>query len=437
MLIEKLSHEGRGIAHHEGRVVFVDQALPGENVRARFTSVKGNFAEAVCEEVLLGAAERVEPICPHFTKCGGCSLQHMSSAAQLAFKEDMVHEKLSHSVGSAKYERLEVISGPITGYRRKARLTVRYVGKKDRVMVGFREKHSSFIADMDSCAILDTQVANLLPQLGELVSAMNTKKFIPQIEVAIGDKLNHLSDCALVFRHLAALPASDLLLLEVFGKTHSLDIYLQPQGAETVHKFYPAGTEDRLFYQLPHFGLTFGFHPLDFTQVNAQVNMSMVRAAVELLDLGQDDKVLDLFCGLGNFTLAMATKASHVTGVEGINAMVERGQENALRNNIGNVTFLCADLTRPPADHDWLRQGFDKVLLDPPRSGALEVLPAVLAAKPKRIVYVSCNPATLARDASYLQEHGYLLKSAGAMDMFPHTGHVEALALFVPTRSRS
>jgi 23S rRNA (uracil1939-C5)-methyltransferase len=344
----------------------------------------------------------------------------------------MVHEKLSHSAGLATYEKLPVISSSTSGYRRKARLAVRHVGKKERVLVGFRERQSAFIADMQSCTVLDPLVSDLLPALADLVLGMECKAHLPQIEVAVGDAMENRPSHALVFRHLIPLTASDILGLEAFGQAHGMDIYLQPKGQDSVHKLYPAGTPDRLYYEQPEFNLVFAFHPLDFTQVNAVVNKAMVKKALELLEPQQDETVLDLFCGLGNFTLPLATRAAHVTGVEGVDAMVSRGQENAALNGIVNATFLRADLTRPPSEHAWLKQGFDKVLLDPPRSGALEVLPAVIAAKPKRIVYVSCSPATLARDTEYLQEQGYVLKAAGAMDMFPHTSHVEAMALFVP-----
>lgn len=430
--IDKLSHDGRGLARHEGRVVFVDQALAGERVLARFTSMKGSFAEATPEQILESSPLRVTPPCPHFSICGGCALQHLETSAQLAFKEAMVHEKLTHEVGSSTYRHLPVISSSSRGYRRKARLAVRHVGKKERVLVGFRERHSSFIADMDSCEVLDPRVGVLLPALASLIQSLQASRQVPQVEVAIGDTLPGRPDCALIFRHLVPLVEQDLGLLRGFAQEHALDLYLQPKGPETVHKLYPPDTEDRLYYRHPEFGLELAFHPMDFTQVNAAVNQAMVLRAVDLLDPQPRERVLDLFCGLGNFTLPLARRCLSVLGVEGVSEMVQRGDENAARNGINNAAFLCADLTRPPAEHAWLQGGYDKVLLDPPRSGAIEVLPAVIAAVPKRIVYVSCNPATLARDAAWLADHGYVLKQAGAMDMFPHTGHVEAMAVFEP-----
>lgn len=434
--IEKLSHEGRGMSRHEGRIVFIDGALPGETVRAEFTTVKGSFAEARTVEVLKPAAERTVPPCPHFHVCGGCSLQHYANAAQLLFKEAVLHERLEHAAGVSDYRKLPAISGAEFGYRRKARLAVRYVAKKERVLVGFREQHSNFITDMNSCAVLEPQAARLLPLLPVLVGNLHCREQLPQVEVAIGDEVAGSNSCALVFRHLQALDQYDLDQLLAFGMEQSVDIYLQPKGPDSVHRILPNSLsntgEERLFYDLPDFQLRLAFHPMDFTQVNAGINRQMVQRAVDLLELAPTDRVLDLFCGLGNFTLPLATRAAEVVGVEGAAAMVERGTENAQRNKLANARFLKADLTLPPDQHAWLKQGFDKVLLDPPRSGAIEVLPAVIAARPTRIVYVSCNPATLARDAAFLAEQGYVLAAAGAMDMFPHTSHVEAMALFLP-----
>jgi len=429
--ITKLSHEGRGIAHHEGRVIFVDGALPDETVVACITTRKSSYSEASTQEVLTASAFRVEPVCPFYEKCGGCSLQHLDSAQQLTFKEAALHERLQHEVKDVSYQKLPVISGPVTGYRRKARLAVRYVPKKGKVLIGFRERHSKFITDMDSCAILDTRIAGLLPGLIQLVSGMHARDTIPQIEVALGDP-GSVDQLALVFRHLQMLIPDDRQKLEAFASAHGVALYLQPKGPDTVIRVDPTDNPSRLYYSLPEFNLSMAFHPMDFTQVNAGINRQMLNKAVELLQLKSSDRVLDLFCGLGNFTLAIATRSAEVIGVEGVQAMVDRGQENARRNQLGNVQFLCADLTRPPHVHDWLQQGFDKVLLDPPRSGAADVLPAVVAAHPSRIVYVSCNPATLARDAALLHEQGYQLVAAGAMDMFPHTSHVEAIALFLP-----
>jgi 23S rRNA (uracil1939-C5)-methyltransferase len=434
LTISKLSHDGRGLARHEGQVVFVDGALAGETVQVRFTSNKGSYREAVTLEMLESSPERVEPACPHFATCGGCSLQHLSSAPQLAFKESVLHERLAHAIGEDSYEKLPVISGEVLGYRRKARLAVRWVGKKNKALIGFREQHSTFITDMDTCPVLDPRAGALLPALGALISGMHAKDVIPQVEVAVGDMTPEGSDCALVFRHLQMLSPRDKSALVDFAIAHRVDVYLQPKGPESVHRLYPTQGLERLYYELPRYQLSLGFHPLDFTQVNAGINRQMLERALELLQVHPHERVLDLFCGLGNFTLPIAKQAAQVVGVEGAAMMVDRGNENAARNGLTNVEFYCADLTESPEKHAFLGAGFHKILLDPPRSGAQEVLPALVKLKPERIVYVSCNPATLARDAGILAELGYRLSAAGAMDMFPHTSHVEAIALFVPAR---
>ncbi len=429
--IEKLSHEGRGIAHHEGKVVFVTEALPGETVEALLTSRRENFDEAALDSILKASADRIDPACEYASICGGCSLQHFDPVAQLAFKEATLFERLSHAVPEAGFEKLPPLTGPVLGYRRKARLAVRYVHKKEQVLVGFREKNSSFITKMTSCQVLDPRIADLLPALSTLIGGLESFRDIPQIEVAAGDPDSEGCSAAFIFRHLKPLPANDQTQLLSFAKEKSIALYLQPGGMETVHKIYPADGKDRLYYSLPEFGLNLAFHPTDFTQVNAEINKAMIAQAISLLDLADSDVVLDLFCGLGNFTLPLAGFCSQVTGVEGSREMVERAQENAIANNIKTADFFSADLTQPMAGQAWFKRGINKVLLDPPRSGALEVLPEIINIRPERIVYVSCNPATLARDAEYLVEKGYVLASAGVMDMFPQTAHVEAMALFV------
>jgi len=429
--IEKLSHEGRGIAHHEGKVVFVTEALPGETVEALLTSRRDSFDEASLNSILKASADRIDPACEYASICGGCSLQHFDPVAQLAFKEATLFERLSHAVPEAGFEKLPLLTGPVLGYRRKARLAVRYVHKKEQVLVGFREKNSSFITNMTGCQVLDPRIADLLPELSTLIGGLASFRDIPQIEVAAGDPENEGCSAAFIFRHLKPLSADDETQLLSFAKEKSIALYLQPGGMETVHKIYPADGKDRLYYRLPEFGLNLAFHPTDFTQVNADINKDMIAQAISLLDLAESDVVLDLFCGLGNFTLPLAGYCSQVTGVEGSREMVERAQENAVANNIKTADFFSADLTQPMAGQAWFKRGINKVLLDPPRSGALEVLPEIINIRPERIVYVSCNPATLARDAEYLVEKGYVLASAGVMDMFPQTAHVEAMALFV------
>lgn len=429
--IEKLSHEGRGIAHHDGKVVFVEGALPGEAVEAVLTDRRDSYDEAKLVELLEASDDRVTPPCDYAGICGGCSLQHLRPDAQLAFKEAMLFEKLDHAVAGRSYERLSSLTGPVQDYRRKARLAVRYVHKKEQVLVGFREKHSSFITHMADCHVLDNRIASLLPALSAMIGGLQEFRQIPQIEVAAGDPDLPGPTTALVFRHLQALPASDLQTLCEFAASHGFALYLQPGGMETVHRVYPGEGADRLYYRLPEFDLTLAFHPTDFTQVNSDINRQMLSRAIGLLDPGAQDSVLDLFCGLGNFTLPVARHCARVTGVEGSEEMVNRGRENAAANHLDNTEFHCADLSRPMAGAPWLAQGYNKVILDPPRSGAYEILPDIIVLRPQRLVYVSCNPATLARDAAFLVEHGYSMERAGAMDMFPHTAHVEAMALFV------
>jgi 23S rRNA (uracil1939-C5)-methyltransferase len=432
--IEKLSHEGRGIAHHEGKVVFVEGALPGETVTALFTSRRDSFDEAKLSGIEKASSERVEPACKYAGICGGCSLLHFDARSQMAFKQEMLLEKLRHAVPGAAFDVIPPLEGPVLGYRRKARLAVRYVHKKEQVLVGFREKHSTFITHMDSCAVLDARLSNLLPALSALIGNLQSFRHIPQVEVAGGDPDSQGPTCALVFRHLLPLPDTDTEKLLAFGNDHGVAIYLQSGGMDTVHRICPETGEDRLYYRLPEHDLTMAFHPTDFTQVNGDINRRMIMQALSLLDPVADDRVLDLFCGLGNFTLPLARLASHVTGIEGAQEMVERGQENARCNGLDNTAFHCTDLTKSMQGVAWMASGFTKVLLDPPRSGAWEILPDIIALRPSRIVYVSCNPATLARDAEYLAGNGYALAQAGAMDMFPQTAHVEAMALFVDSR---
>ena len=429
--IEKLSHEGRGIAHLDGKVVFVEEALPGEQISALYTQRRESFDQAKTNEVLRASEDRIEPPCEYASICGGCSLQHFKSEKQLAFKASVLDELLEHSLIDVQYKKIPPITGPHFAYRRKARLAVRYVHKKEKVLVGFREKNSSFIANMDSCEVLDPQVSMLLPALSNLIASLNSYKDIPQIEVAVGDEQSDVNCLALVFRHLLLLHEDDLDKLSAFAENHNLDCYLQSGGPATVSRHYPKEGIQRLFYDLPEFQLKLAFHPMDFTQVNAEINRKMINKAIELLALDNEDKVLDLFCGLGNFSLPMARTAEFVLGVEGSEAMVERGKENAQRMAMENLDFAAADLTVNFDTKHWSSYGFTKVLIDPPRSGALEILPAVVSLKPEKIVYVSCNPITLARDAACLKDLGYKLAAAGVMDMFPQTTHVESIALFV------
>ena len=424
--ITAMSHDGRGIGRIEGKTTFVDSALPGETVRFVYTQKRGKFDEGRTVEVLNPCSDRVEPRCAQANICGGCSLQHMSPDAQIQMKQGVLLEQLQHFGALQPEEVLPPLTGPIYGYRRKARLGVKFVIKKESVLVGFREKRNSFLAEIDQCHVLAEEVGLRFPELKQLIMSLQAKNAIPQIEVAKGD-----DGIALIVRHLEPLSEQDQQALQGFCEENELQLYLQPGGNDTVHKVWPEG-EERLSYRLPQFDLQMKFHPTDFTQVNQEINQDMIAKALDFMDVQPDERILDLFCGLGNFTLPLATKAAQVVGVEGDDAMVVRGRENAEFNGLDNVAFYGADLTKPFDDQPWGRGGFDKILIDPPRSGALEIVSKMTVFKPKRIVYVSCNPATLARDAGELKKQGYKLLKAGVMDMFPHTTHVESIAVFEP-----
>ena len=424
--ITAMSHDGRGIGRLDGKTTFVDSALPGETVRFVYTQKRGKFDEGRTVEVLNPCSDRVEPRCAQANICGGCSLQHMSPDAQIQMKQGVLLEQLQHFGALQPEEVLPPLTGPIYGYRRKARLGVKFVIKKESVLVGFREKRNSFLAEIDQCHVLAEEVGLRFPELKQLIMSLQAKNAIPQIEVAKGD-----DGVALIVRHLEPLSERDQQALQGFCEENELQLYLQPGGNDTVHKVWPEG-EERLSYRLPQFDLQMKFHPTDFTQVNQEINQDMIAKALDFMDVQPDERILDLFCGLGNFTLPLATKAAQVVGVEGDDAMVVRGRENAEFNGLDNVAFYGADLTKPFDDQPWGQGGFDKILIDPPRSGALEIVSKMTVFKPKRIVYVSCNPATLARDAGELKKQGYKLLKAGVMDMFPHTTHVESIAVFEP-----
>lgn len=423
--IDSLSHDGRGLAQREGKRVFIEGALAQEKVLAEVRGKRSRYEEAKTLEVLEASPLRVQPACAQAQICGGCSLQHLASSAQLELKQSVLMEQLQHFGGLQPEQILEPTIGSFYHYRRKARLGVRYVHKRERVLVGFREKGNSFIADIDECHILDARIGGKISDLEELIGSLDAYNSIPQIEVALGD-----DQVALVFRHLQPLSAKDLEALIQFGQEHEIEVYLQPAGVDSVHKIWPEGVDDRLCYRLQDYQLEMRFHPMDFTQVNDGINRQMVSRAVTFLDPQPDDRILDLFCGLGNFTLPLARSGAAVVGVEGSDAMVRRGNENARHNGLTNVEFYAADLSEELTGQPWAKQGFDKILIDPPRSGALEIVQSMAQWRPSRIVYVSCNPATLARDAGELNKQGYRLAAAGILDMFPHTAHVESLAVF-------
>lgn len=425
--IQSLSHEGRGVARMEdGRVVFVRNALPGERVMAKVTRVKRQFWEATAIEVEQASPHRVDPPCPHAQICGGCTLQHLSPSKQVIHKEQVLQEQLAHFGGLQPTDGfLPPLVRATEGYRRKARLACKYVIARERVMVGFREAASHFIADIQTCPVLVEGVGGLLPQLADMMTRLSIRDKIPQIEVAAGDEA-----LAFVVRHLAPLSPEDIQLWISFCQEHGIDLYLQPGGLDTVHKVWPEDRIERLQTQLPTLNLTYHFHPLDFLQVNKAINDDLVPLALSLLALNPTDRVLDLFCGLGNFTLPLAQRVATVVGVEGSEEMVARGEENAAANGLTNIAFHHADLTQPMSEQPWFGQ-YDKLLIDPPRSGAADVVAQIHQFQPSRVVYVSCNPATLARDVSVLADAGYQLKNAGILDMFPHTKHVESIALLV------
>lgn len=423
--IESLSHDGRGIGRIDGKTVFVDGALPGESIEFVYTDRKRNFDEGRVVELHNSSPVRQETPCEHALICGGCSLQHLQDAEQIKVKEQTLLEQFQHFGDVEAEQQLAPMLGPTLGYRRKARLAVKNVPKKGGVLVGFREKRNSFVTDIESCPVLDERVGSWIPALKSLIGGLECCASLPQIEVAAGDE-----EVAFVFRHLQPLSTSDEEKLRAFCEENQIHGYLQPKGPTTVHRIHPKEGVERLHYRLEEFGLEFAFHPMDFTQVNADINRQMVSRAISLLELKETDRVLDLFCGLGNFTLPIATKAATVVGVEGSEAMVERGYENAKRNGLENVQFYAADLTEDNSAKPWAEAGFDKILLDPPRSGAVEMMPLLDKYQAQRIVYVSCNPATLARDAGELKKLGYRMLQAGVMDMFPHTTHVESIAVF-------
>jgi 23S rRNA (uracil1939-C5)-methyltransferase len=422
--IEGLAPDGRGVCRLEGKTVFVDEALPGERVLVHLTRRRRRFDEARAVEVLEASTDRVAPRCPHYGLCGGCSLQHMNPRAQRRAKEQGMLDQLRHLGGVEPARVYAPVSGPDWAYRHKARLGVKYVGKKGRVLVGFRERRSPYVADLRRCEVLVPEVGERLAALAELIMGLEARSNIPQIEVAAGDG----GACTLVFRHLEPLSAADRRALEEFGRATGLQIQLQPGGPDTVTDLWPP--DQTLSYRLPNHDVKIDFRATDFTQVNRLINQAMVDRALELLDPQRDDDVLDLYCGLGNFALPLARRAAFVAGVEAAPDMVERAAENARRNGIGNVSFWSADLELDPADRSWVRP-YDRVLMDPPRTGARAVVEHMERFAPRRIVYVSCHPATLARDAGILvRDRGYRLVGAGIIDMFPHTAHVESIAVF-------
>lgn len=422
--IEDLSHDGRGVARVGGKAVFVSGALAGERVRMKFTGRHRHYDEAIAEEILQPSPDRVAPQCAHFGVCGGCALQHLAPAAQIAAKQKVLIENLER-IGKVQPDALlPALSDSPWAYRRKARLGVKFVDKKGRVLVGFRESNGRYIADIKRCEVLHPAVGTRIEAIAALVESLEARRTIPQIEVAAGDSL-----VALIFRHLHPLSPDDVGRLLEFGRTHTLGIYVQPGGVDSVRPLWPE--DARLSFRVPAQDVEIEFQPLDFIQVNGGMNLRMIEQTLRLLDPRPEDRVLDLFCGLGNFTLPIARHVAGVVGVEGEAGLARRAEANALRNNVQNAKFHVADLAADQRDAPWARAEHDLLLLDPPRSGAAAVLEYLPRRSTRRIVYVSCHPGSLARDAGILVErHGFRLARAGVMDMFPHTAHVESVAVF-------
>lgn len=426
-VIESLDHEGRGVTHMDGKVVFVEGALPGEEVEYAVFRSKPKYEQAQTTRVIKACAQRVEPRCAYFGQCGGCSMQHVDPLAQAAVKQRVLEDALWH-VGRLRAQTiLPVIQGPAWGYRYKARMGVRLVPSKGGVLIGFHERRSSYISDMMSCDVLPAHVSNMLPSLHELVAGLSIPDRIPQIEVAVGDEAT-----VLVFRNLLALSAADERLLSAYADQHGVQVWLQPAGPESVYRLHPAKAPG-LSYSLPEFGVRMDFLPTDFTQVNVAINRLLMRRSMQLLDPKPGERIADLFCGLGNFSLPIAALGAHVVGVEGSDSLVRRAGQNARANGLAQRSeFHAANLFEATEDSMAALGTLDKMLIDPPREGAIAVVKALSAAQsPGRIVYVSCNPATLARDAAVLvHEKGYRLSAAGIANMFPQTSHVESIALF-------
>lgn len=443
-VVAALTHEGEGIVRG-GKTAFVLGALPTERIRFRRTKRHKQHDDARLIEILEPAADRAVPRCAHFGVCGGCALQHLQPESQLAAKQLELKDNLERVARVMPDEWLEPLRGPVWNYRRRARLGAKYVTKKGRVVVGFRERLSPYVAALERCEVLAAPADALITPLSEMLTTLSIRDRLPQIEVAVADNA-----VALVMRVLSPPSDSDLATLRAFEQSHGVRLYLQPAGLDSVHRLAPAGppsanplsapqpAEPPLTYTLSEFDLTLEFTPTDFIQINAPINRSLVCRAVQLLAPEPDAAVLDLYCGLGNFTLALARKAGRVVGIEGDRELVKRAGANARRNGIENAAFHVADLAQPAAFSAasapaWLNSAYPYVLLDPPRAGAREMLPTVARLAPKRVLYISCHPGSLARDIGMLvHDHGFRLRAAGVLDMFPHTTHVESLAILEP-----
>jgi len=430
--ITNISHDGRGIADINGKKLFLDNALVGEKVSFKYTKVKSNYAEGMATVIHEASVDRVEPICKHFGVCGGCSLQHMNPKAQINLKQHAALEQLKQFANIVPENILPPLIGPTHNYRRKARLGVKYVLKKEKLLVGFRENNSNKLADIDSCKILHPSIGENITELKNIISSLKSYNHIAQIEIAVGDDYS-----AIIIRHLIDLEPSDIDILINFSKTKNLALYLQPGGVDTIHRVWPDNELNLKLYSNKEpenkleDQLVYNFHPTDFIQVNSEINKKMLELAIGLLEFNNQDSVLDLFCGLGNFTLPISKLVKNIVGIEGVEEMVSRAAINSKLNNINNTKFYQANLEKIPENTTWAKEQFNKIILDPPRSGAKDIIPFIVSKNPEKILYISCNSATFARDAGILTgEHKYKLSQFGVMDMFPHTTHVETISLF-------
>lgn len=425
--ILSLSHEGRGIAKNKGKTQFVHYALPGEMVLAEVLAHRSKYDELKAIKVIESAEKRVEAKCQYFGACGGCSLQHFSHDAQLEHKQSVLLDQLSRFADISPDECLPPVASKEWSYRTRAKLSVDYGRKGEGLRIGYRKKNSKEILDIDACPILEAELSEIIPKLKPLFSSLSGNKPIGHLELSSSNEGK-----TLLLRHVKALGSDDLKKIKDFAQKEACIIYLQPGDISSIHKIWPEDNQALLSYNLDleteaH---KLSFHPKDFTQINQGVNQKMVNLAVQMLDLKPDEKALDLFSGLGNFALAMAKEAASIVGIEGSLEMVDRAQENARQNQIENASFYESNLYGDFFTQAWAKESYDKVLIDPPRAGALEIVSNIDMFQAKRIVYISCNPATLARDAGILVQHGYRLSKAGILDMFPHTEHLESIAIF-------
>ena len=431
LVITALDQEGRGVARREGKVVFVEAALVGEEVAIEVVREKSSYAVALAVEIVRASPARVEPPCPYFGTCGGCSLQHLDPAAQVAMKQRVLEDALWHIGRLRADELLAPIHGVPWGYRQRARFSVRDVPRKGGVLIGFHERKSSFVADMKSCLVVPPRISALLPELRALIESLSIRDRVPQIELAIGEGAPEGGPVdALVLRVLALPTEADLDALSNFESRHRVHLYLQSGGPDSVRPLDAGAPE--LAYTLPDFGVSFAFGPTDFTQVNAAVNRVLVRRAIALLDPAPGERIADFFCGVGTFTLPIARRGANVVGVEGSRPLVERARANGERNDLASrARFEVANLFEATGESIAALGPLDKALVDPPREGAIALVKALPGEGLQRVVYVSCNPATLARDAAVLvHQRGFELRAAGVANMFAHTTHVESVALF-------